>query len=78
MRGNCAVKPDVVAAKKAEAETQMRADQKWRPKLKLLRAELEAKSAERQAKAVDELRSITAPRAVPMISAVLLRGGSAS
>jgi hypothetical protein len=77
-RGNRWVKPDQVAARKAEAELQKRADQKWKAKLKLLRDGLESKIAERHARANDELSAVTDPRAVPMIWAVFLRGGAVS
>jgi hypothetical protein len=72
------IKPDVVAAEKAEAELQKRADQKWKSKLKLLRDGLESKQLDRQAQARDELRAVTDPRAVRMIWAVFLRGSAAS
>jgi tetratricopeptide (TPR) repeat protein len=71
--GNRWVKPEVLAAEKREAETQKRADKRWKPKLEKIRDGLESKDPARRERAQSAIAEVTDPRAVPMIWATLLR-----
>src|SRR5262249_12724053 len=77
-QGNRWVKPEEQAADRLEAERQKHADKQWRPKLEHIRDGLEGKDAARRGKAEQALVEVTDPRAVPMIWAVLMRGGERS
>ena len=72
------IKPEEQAADRLEAERQKHADKQWRPRLDHIREGLESKDATRRAKAAQAVSEVTDPRAVPMIWAVLLRGGERS
>jgi hypothetical protein len=75
-QGNRWVKPEVVAAVKQNAAVQKLADRSWKTKLEKLRDWLQSKDAAKRVKAEQELTSVSDPRAVPMIWAVLVRGGA--
>lgn len=77
-QGNRWVKPEDQAADRLEAERQKHADRQWRPKLEHIRDGLESKDAARRARATEAAAEVTDPRAVPMIWAVMLRGGDRS
>ncbi len=70
------VKPEEAAAARLEAERQRRADKQWRPKLEKMRDNLDAKDAARKARAERARDELTEPRAVPMIWAVFISGGT--
>ena len=70
------VKPEEAAAARLEAERQRRADKQWRPKLEKMRDNLDAKDAARKARAERARDDMTEPRAVPMIWAVFISGGT--
>ncbi|QEH38042.1 hypothetical protein OJF2_66380 [Aquisphaera giovannonii] len=71
-------RPAEIAEAKAEAEAQSRADRAWRPKLEKYRDDLIGKDAAKRRRAEEALASITDPRAVPMIWAVLVRPDAAT
>ncbi len=77
-QGNRWVKPEEQAAEKLEAERQKHADKQWRPKLERIREGLESKDATRRARAEEAAAEVTDPRAVPMVWAVMSRGGERS
>ncbi|QEH31913.1 hypothetical protein OJF2_03800 [Aquisphaera giovannonii] len=68
-------RPEDLAAEKAEAEAQRKADKEWRPRLEKIRAGLLGKDPIRREKAEAELAAIRDPRAVPTILATLAFGG---
>ncbi|APW59070.1 polymorphic toxin-type HINT domain-containing protein [Paludisphaera borealis] len=70
------VKPEIVAAQKAEREAQAKADKFWKPKLEKLKDALSGRDKAKKAKAEAEksLAAIVDPRAVPMVWAVFARG----
>ena len=68
------VKPDEVAAAKAQAQDQQKANRRWRPILERSRSGYQSKSAARRAEAEQALARITEPDAVPMVWAVFGRG----
>jgi hypothetical protein len=74
--GNGWVKPEEAAAAKLEAERQRRADKGWRARLEKMREGLEGKDSTRKARAERAVTDVTDPRAVPMIWAVFISGGS--
>ncbi len=74
-QGSRWVKPEDLAAERSESERQRHADKQWEPKLKRLREGLESKDSARCARAEAAIADVTDPRAVPMIWAVLFRGG---
>ena len=74
-QGSRWVKPEDLAAERSESERQRHADKQWEPKLKRLREGLESKDSARRARAEAAIADVTDPRAVPMIWAVLFRGG---
>jgi hypothetical protein len=67
------IKPEVVAAAKARAQEQHRADKHWRPILERYRGALQSKDPARRAKAERELAQITDRDAVPMVWATFGR-----
>jgi tetratricopeptide (TPR) repeat protein len=75
-QGNRWVKPEEAAAEKLEAERQRRADKTWRERLEKMRDGLAARDPARKARAERALAGVTDPRAVPMIWAVFISGGS--
>jgi Pretoxin HINT domain len=75
-QGNRWVKPELVAAAKQNAAVQKQADRGWKTKLEKLRDWLQNKDASKRVKAEQELKAVSDPRAVPMIWAVLVRGGA--
>jgi hypothetical protein len=75
-QGNRWVKPEEVAALKAETERQKRADKLWKSRLEKLRDGLENKDPARRARAELSMAEVTDPRAVPMIWTVLLSGSA--
>jgi hypothetical protein len=76
--GNRWVKPEEQAADRLEAERQKHTDKQWRPKLERIREGLESKHAARRVEAEEAASEVTDPRAVPMIWAVMSRGGERS
>jgi hypothetical protein len=77
-QGNRWVKPEEQAADRLEAERQKHVDKQWRPRLEHIHEGLEGKDAARRAKAELAVADVADPRAVPMIWAVLMRGGERS
>jgi Pretoxin HINT domain len=75
-QGNRWVKPEEAAAEKLEAERQRRADKGWRSRLERMREGLESKDLQRRDRAERAIVGVTDPRAVPMIWAVFISGGS--
>lgn len=69
--------PERVAAEKAEADAQARADRQWRPRLERLRESISARDRSRRASAEAGLNAITDPRAVPALVAVFGAGDPA-
>ncbi len=67
------VKPELVAAARARAQEQQRADRHWKPILERHRSALQSKSKERRAEAEQALTRITEPDAVPMVWATFGR-----
>jgi tetratricopeptide (TPR) repeat protein len=68
------VKAEDLAAEKLEAARQKQADKEWGPKLEKLRGDLLSKDPERRARALEGLKEVTDPRAVPMIWTHFVRG----
>ena len=68
------LKPEELAAEKANAERQKAADRQWKTRLTRLRDGLSSKDATRRAEAEKALTEVTDPRAVPMVWQVLVRG----
>ena len=68
-------KPERVAAAKAEAEQQRKADRHWKPLLEKWREALASRDKTRREQAEKSLAEVTDPRAVPMIWAVFVSGG---
>jgi hypothetical protein len=68
------VKPELVAAEKARAQEQQKADRHWKPILERYRSGLQSKSSTRRAEAEQSLARITERDAVPMVWAVFGRG----
>ena len=68
-------KPDQIAAAKAEASAQHKANAHWKATLEKLAEALSSKDKARRAGAEQQLGEITDPRAVPMIWMVFARGG---
>jgi tetratricopeptide (TPR) repeat protein len=64
------VKPELVAAARARAQEQQKADKHWKPILERYRSALQSKSPTRRADAEEALAKITEPDAVPMPAAV--------
>ncbi len=77
-QGSRWIKPEEQAADRLEAERQKHADRQWRPKLERIRDGLDSKDAARRAKAEESATQVTDPRAVPMVWAVMMRGGERS
>ncbi len=77
-QGSRWVKPEDLAAERSEAEKQRHDDKQWEPRLRRLREALESKDSGRRARAEVAVAEVTDPRAVPMIWAVLFRGGERS
>jgi Pretoxin HINT domain len=67
-------KPERVAAAKAEAHAQQKADKHWKPLLEKWREELASRDKTRREQAEAGLAEVTDPRAVPMIWIVLAKG----
>ncbi|MGP0070097.1 MAG: polymorphic toxin-type HINT domain-containing protein [Isosphaeraceae bacterium] len=72
------IKPELVAAAKARAQEQQRADKHWKPILERYRTALQGKDRARRAKAEQALAQITDRDTVPMIWATFGRGDAAS
>ena len=68
-------KPEQIAAAKAEALAQHKANAHWKATLEKLGEALSSKDKVRRADAEKQLSEITDPRAVPMIWMVFARGG---
>ena len=68
-------KPEQLAAAKAEALAQHKANAHWKATLEKLAEALSSKDKHRRAEAEKSLAEITDPRAVPMIWMVFARGG---
>jgi hypothetical protein len=68
------VKPEILAAAKAELEAQNRANKFWKPRLEHWRNALSAHDRIKRVEAEQALGQITDPRAVPMLWHVLARG----
>ena len=71
------VKPEMLAAERAELEAQNRANKFWKPRLEHWRNELGAHDRGKRAEAEQALGQITDPRAVPMVWNVFARGDEA-
>lgn len=71
------VKPEALAAEKAEAETQARATKSWKPRLEKWREALKGRDRERKAVAQESLARVVDPYAVPAVMAVFGHGGEA-
>ena len=69
-------KPERVAAAKAEAHAQQKADKHWKPLLEKWREELASRDKTRREQAEAGLAEVTDPRAVPTIWVVFARGKS--
>ncbi|WP_165226160.1 polymorphic toxin-type HINT domain-containing protein [Aquisphaera insulae] len=69
------VRPEDLAAEKAEAEAQKKADREWKPRLERIRDGLLGKDPSRREKAEADLASIHDHRAVPMILAIFIPAG---
>src|SRR5262249_12272955 len=70
------VKPEEEAAAKLEAEQQRRADKVWRPRLERIRKGIDSADTAQNTWAQGALSQVTDPRALPMIWAVFVTGGS--
>jgi Pretoxin HINT domain/HEAT repeats len=70
------VKPEEAAAEKLEAERQRHSDKDWKPRLLRMREGLEGKDPSKRSRAERALAGVTDPRAVPMIWAVFISGGT--
>jgi hypothetical protein len=68
------VKPEVLAAEKAEREAQEKADRFWKPKLEKIKEALSSRNKAKRAEAEEALAAIADPRAVPMVWSVFARG----
>jgi Pretoxin HINT domain len=68
-------KPERVAAAKAEAEKQHKANNHWKPLLEKIAGGLASKDKARSAQAEKTLAAVDDPRAVPMIWMVFANGG---
>ena len=68
-------KPERVAAVKAEAHEQHKADKHWRPLLEKWREGLASRDRNRREQVEKSLADLTDPRAVPMIWIVFVNGG---
>jgi hypothetical protein len=71
------IKPELVAAAKARAQEQQRADKHWKPILERYRAALQSKDETRRARAQQALSQITDRDAVSMVWATFGRGDAA-
>ncbi len=71
------VKPELVAAQKAENEAQGRADRYWKPKLERWRDALSGRDKAKQAAADEALAAVTEPRAVPAVWSAFAQGSLA-
>ena len=71
------VKPEILAAERAELEAQNRANKFWKPRLEHWRNGLSAHDRAKRAEAEQALGQITDPRAVPMVWTVFARGDEA-
>jgi hypothetical protein len=71
------VRPEILAAEKAELEAQNRANKFWKPRLEHWRSELGSRDKSKRAEAEQALSQITDPRSVPMIWSVFARGDEA-
>jgi hypothetical protein len=67
-------KPERVAAAKAEAQAQHRADKHWKPILETILSGLTSKDKARQAQAEKSLGDVSDARAVPMIWIIFVNG----
>jgi hypothetical protein len=67
------VKPELVAAARARAQEQQKADRRWKPILERYRAGLLSRSPERRAEAEQALANLNEPDAVPMVWAIFGR-----
>jgi hypothetical protein len=74
--GNRWVKPEEAAAERVEAERQRHADKVWRPRLERIRDGLAGRDDSKRARAGRALSEVTDRRAVAMIWAVFVSGGS--
>jgi tetratricopeptide (TPR) repeat protein len=72
------VKPDLLAADKQDADRQRKADKQWKSRLERIRDGLDSKDRTGRAKPDVDVADVKDARAVPMIWAVLLRGGEKS
>src|SRR5262249_44310417 len=70
------VKPEWQEAARREADEQERANKHWRPILERWRSGLSSREKAKHADAEAGLRSVTDPRAVPMVWAVFVTRGS--
>ena len=77
-QGNHWVKPELVAAAKARAQEQQRADRHWKPILERYRSSLQSRDPSRRGNAEQALAQITDRDAVPMVWATFGRGDAAS
>jgi hypothetical protein len=68
-------KPERVAAAKAEADQQHKADKHWKPLLEKWREALASRDKSKREQAEKSLAEVTDPRAVPMIWVVFVQGG---
>jgi hypothetical protein len=67
-----------IAAERAEADAQARADRAWRPRLERLKGLLASKDPARRARAEAAAAEVTDPRAPASVMAVFGKGGEAS
>ncbi|MDR3622745.1 MAG: polymorphic toxin-type HINT domain-containing protein [Paludisphaera borealis] len=72
------VKPELLAAQKAERDAQAKADKFWKPKLEKLKDALSGRDKAKKAEAEKSIAAIVDPRAVPMVWAVFARGSERS
>ncbi len=68
------IKPELVAAAKARAQEQQKADRHWKPILERYRTSLQSKDPSRRGNAEQALAQITDRDAVPMVWATFGRG----
>jgi hypothetical protein len=71
------VKPEILAAEKAELEAQNRANKFWKPRLEKWRDGLTSRDLAKKAAAEQALGQIVDPYAVPAVTSVLGRGNEA-
>ncbi|MDR3622744.1 MAG: polymorphic toxin-type HINT domain-containing protein [Paludisphaera borealis] len=68
------IKPEMLAAAKAEREAQAKADKLWRSRLAHLKDDLSGRDKAKKAEALEAIAKIDDPRAVPMVWAVFAQG----